>query len=228
MRFGIFFLSVALLLAHRAVTLQGGNLVLLWPAASCMAVGLGYITRLRHRVFGKRHDGSIAPAAVAVLFPYLIYLWTVWHLIRLISREPPHNILVDDVLIGRRLLSSELPAEIRTVVDLTSEFPEPTALRKVQNYISAPMLDAEGPSCASLAELAARIAEAETPIYIHCAQGHGRTGLVAAAVLIVRGISSSSESAIQFVRTVRPSVDLNAKQRQILQRSLQLIRDDRN
>jgi hypothetical protein len=222
MKYGAFFSTLSLLSAFQAFTSGGWFLLLAWPAISFGAIGLAYLT-LGHRVFGKRSDGSMTFASVAILLPYLLYLWVVWHLIRLVSREPAYNTLVDGVLIGRRLLSSEIPVATQTVVDLTSEFPEPVALRSVSNYVAAPMLDASVLPPQSLANLASRIAMADTPVYIHCAQGHGRTGLVAALLLLARGDAENPDAAMQMIQSSRPLVGLNGVQRVCLVEAAKLI-----
>ncbi len=55
------------------------------------------------------------------------------------------------------------------------------------------------------------------PGVIHCAQGHGRTGLVAAAVLVVFRRAQTVSEAIAMVQTVRPGIELNTMQRSILE-----------
>ena len=222
MKYGVLFSALSLLLAFYAFTSGGWFLLLAWPAISFGVIGLAYLT-LGHRVFGKRSDGSMAFASVAILLPYLLYLWGVWHIIRLVSREPAYNTLADCVLIGRRLLSRELPAGTRTVVDLTSEFPEPSVLRSVANYVAAPMLDASVLPPQSLADLASQIATAETPLYIHCAQGHGRTGLVAALFLLARGDADNPDTAIEMIQSSRPLVGLNGVQRASLLATSKLL-----
>ena len=222
MKYGVLFSALSLLLAFYAFTSGGWFLLLAWPAISFGVIGLAHLT-FGHRVFGKRPDGSMAFASVAILFPYLLYLWGVWHIIRLLSREPAHNTLVDGVLIGRRLLAAELPAGTQTVVDLTSEFPEPSALRSVSNYVAAPILDASVLPPESLADLASQIATAETPLYIHCAQGHGRTGLVAALFLLARGDADTPDTAIEMIQSSRPLVGLNGVQRASLLAASKLL-----
>ncbi len=111
----------------------------------------------------------MAPAAVLVLAPYLLYVCSIWHLVRQLSREPAISRVDDELLIGRRLLSDELPTGIQTVVDLTSEFAELRRLRSVHKYISFPILDASTRSAAEIAELAANVVNRDAPICIHCA-----------------------------------------------------------
>lgn len=222
MKYGVLFSTLSLLLAFYAFASGGWLFLLAWPATSFGVIGLAYLA-LGYRVFGKRPDGSMTFASVAILLPYLLYLWGVWHIVRLVSREPAHNTLIDGVFIGRRLLAAELPAGIQTVVDLTSEFPEPSALRSVSNYVAAPMLDASVLPPQSMADLACQIATAETPLYIHCAQGHGRTGLVAALFLLARGDADTPDTAIEMIQSSRPLVGLNSVQRASLLAASKLL-----
>ena len=222
MKYGVLFSLLSFLLACYSVTSGGWFLLMLWPVFSVGIVGLAYLT-LGHRVFGKCPDGSLHCASVVILLPYLLYVWGVWHLIRIVSREPAYSTLADGILIGRRLLSSELPAGIRTVVDLTSEFPESSALRSVPNYIAAPMLDGSVLAPQSLVAIASRIVTSETPVYIHCAQGHGRTGLIAALLLIARGDADDPDAAMALIRSSRPLMGLNNVQRSALMDASLLI-----
>ncbi len=228
MKYGVLFSAFALILAYFAFASGGWFLLLLWPSFSFGVVGMGYLS-VGHRVFGKRHDGAMRPDSVVILLPFLLYVWGVWHVARVVSREPPHNKVTDELLVGRRLLVSELPAGIQTVVDLTCEFPESRVAEVVPNYISAPMLDGSALSPQSLAGITTRLESAEIPIFIHCAQGHGRTGVVAALFLIARGEAGDPESAIALLKTHRPLVRINRVQMSALEAAVLLNQTaDRN
>ncbi|WP_236696550.1 dual specificity protein phosphatase family protein [Rhodopirellula islandica] len=79
------------------------------------------------------------------------------------------------------------------------------------------MLDGTGATAKELRELANEIQQMPKPVLIHCAQGHGRTGLVASAVLLVSGAAQTASDAIAMVQAVRPGIELNATQRSILE-----------
>ena len=222
MKYGVLFLTLSFFLFLMAFVFRGWFLLLLWPATSLCLVGLGYVV-FGHRVFGKCSDGSMRFTRMMILLPYLGSLWLLWHVIRLVSREPAYNTLVDGIVIGRRLLSKELPFDINTVVDLTSEFPAPLALRSVRNYVAAPMLDGFVLAPHLLAELVSNIVSTDSPVFIHCAQGHGRTGLVAALVLVARGDASHAENALDMVKSCRPLVRLNTVQKRTLHQAASLI-----
>src|SRR5947207_1355977 len=84
---------------------------------------------------------------------------------------------------------SALSAASMLVVDLTSEFADPRAVRMARDsYLCVPTLDACAPDATAAREALERIDASDKPVYIHCAQGHGRTGSFAAALLIRRGL----------------------------------------
>lgn len=216
MKYATLFMLLAIAIGFSAISRGGWWLLLLYPAMSLAIISLSYF-RLGYVVYGKRADGRIAVWALLLLLPYLMYLWVVWHCVRLASKEDAWNRLGDGLILSRRLVGNELPADTASVVDLTCEFFEPASLRgrasSVHNYRSFPMLDGSARSAKEIRGLATEILSMPKPVLIHCAQGHGRTGLVAAAVLLVSGSANSVEEAIKMVRAVRPGVGLNSAQR---------------
>ncbi|MCB9920538.1 MAG: dual specificity protein phosphatase family protein [Planctomycetaceae bacterium] len=214
MKYGILFATVAVLLVMLPVSQRGWQILLLWPAVSFGIVSLGYL-RLGPRVYGKSERGLLSPMTQLVLLPYLLYLWAVWYAVRIVKREPAFNTLTENISIGRRLLSRELPNDIDHVVDLTCEFNEPKALRSL-TYHSFQILDGFVPSSGQLHEWSDRISKLSGNIYIHCAEGHGRTGLMAAGVLLHLGHSQTPDEALQFIRSKRPLVRLGQRQLAVL------------
>ncbi|MEZ6101087.1 MAG: tyrosine-protein phosphatase [Pirellulaceae bacterium] len=168
--------------------------------------------------FGKQADGSRSKVAVLLLWPYLTYVAIVWHVVRLFSRESPTDTLTDKLILSRRLLARELPEDIASVVDLTCEFTEPIAQWPNVSYVCFPMLDGLGASPEQLRCLATKILNLPSPVLVHCAQGHGRTGLVAATVMLVSRKARTAEEAIVMIQSVRPGVELNRAQRSLLEK----------
>jgi protein-tyrosine phosphatase len=214
MRHGLLLAMVAVTMAALAATHRGACWLLLWPALSFAVVASGYLL-FGPAVFGKSRHGVLSPVAHVVLLPYLLFAWSVWHVLRLVSRETAYNQLTDRLLIGRRLLSHELPAEVDHVVDLTCEFNEPRHLRE-RSYRSFPILDGADVTTDELQQWAGEVAGLHGTAYIHCAQGHGRTGLFAAAVLLSSGQASTPDEALRLVVACRCGVQLSASQRQVL------------
>jgi len=199
---------------YYGIQVGGFGVTLFWPGLSFSIVASGYFG-LGPRVFGKRSDGTIAWYALVLLLPYFVYTWVVWRLVLLFSREDCYNRVSPELYLGRRALAHELPPEVATVVDLTSEFPEPKGVRTGREYICVPTLDACVPS--NFEALVERILDLSPPTYIHCAQGHGRSGTLVAALLMAKGTAKDADEAMSLVRTARPGVRLNARQEAFLQ-----------
>ncbi|TWU62021.1 tyrosine-protein phosphatase [Crateriforma conspicua] len=216
MKYGLLFSFLAIAIAGVAVRTGSWSWLLLHPAFSFGLVGASYLLS-KPEIFGKQPDGSRSTLALLLLLPYLAYVAIVWYVVRLVSRESKADALTDDLILSRRLLAKELPSEVASVVDLTCEFTEPIAKRPGVSYLCFPMLDGLGASSERLRTLAAEIIELPSPVLIHCAQGHGRTGLVAAAVLLVSGKARTAEEAIAMIQSVRPGVELNRMQRSLLE-----------
>ncbi len=216
MRYGFFFLLLAIAITFAAA--RGGHWawLLFYPAFSFGAVAAAYFFSAP-AVFGKRIDGSRSKLGTLLVLPYLAYVSVVWHLIRLLSREPKLNSLGDDFILSRRLLSHELPENISSVVDLTCEFTEPIEKWNVRSYVCFPMLDASNATANEIRQLATHILKMPKPVLIHCAQGHGRTGLVAAAVMLVSGKAKTASDALAIVQEARPGIELNRMQYSILE-----------
>lgn len=189
---------------------------LVWIGVDFAAFGYAHHSANPH-IFGKAQSGRLSAIRTAAFLPLLLYTWGVWHLIRLLSREPACNSVTEDIEIGRRLITRELKRDYCNYVDLTAEFPEPGAAVR-PGYISLPVLDAATPSRDALRAAIAALRPGLT--FIHCAQGHGRTGLFAAALLMHRGLAKNADDAVSLIQKARPAVRLNKKQMDFL-RSLE-------
>jgi hypothetical protein len=145
----------------------------------------------------------------------LLYTAIVWHLVRGFSREPAHNEVSDDLVIGRRLLPGELKGEFANYVDLTAEFVEPAAFRSAPGYLCFPILDGAAPDAKALADFVSRLHPGRT--FIHCAQGHGRTALLALAVMLKSGAARTVDEGLNKLRAVRPGIGLSPAQRRCIE-----------
>lgn len=222
MKYGVAFSLVAAALCFYAVRSGSVFLLLLWPAVSFGLVAVAYFIS-EPAVFGKRQDGSMSKGNMLVLLPYLFYLWSVWHVARILSREDAVNSLEADVIIGRRLLPRELTFTPGAIVDLTCEFPEPPAIRSSGRYVSFPILDASAATPETIAEFAKQLRGLESPVFIHCAQGHGRTALIASALLLSKGLASNADEALSKVQNARPLARPNALQSRTLKAAVERL-----
>ena len=200
-----------MLIAWFGIRNGGWLLLLLWPAANCFCIGVSYVVKFP-QLFGKRANGLLNPFSTFILLPYLSYLWLVWHALRLTQSENAHDELDERFTIGRRLLHAEMPSDIQNVIDLTCEFNEPRKIASQFNYLSFPILDATAPSSVDLQSFVQKIDSLDGKSYIHCAQGHGRTGLVMAAILLNHHPELTVDDAIKKIKSVRPALRCNSEQ----------------
>ena len=215
MRNALTFLVLAAGLVVLAVLYPGVRWGLLWAGGNFVVVAAAY-ARQKPQVFGKRADGTMAWGPRLLLLPYLWLTWLVWYGQTRFSREAVWDEVAPGLWLGRRASAAELPPGISLVVDLTSEFAEPSALRTGRVYLYLPSLDNAVPDRKEFEKAVQTIAAWEGGVYIHCALGHGRSALVMAAVLAARGLAGSPEEAWARVKQARPGVKLDRVQQAFL------------
>jgi hypothetical protein len=215
-------IAIALLI----FALRGGwRLLVFWPALSFGIVSIAYLTE-DARWFGKRRDGARSWLATILLLPYLLYVHCVWMLQIAISREPAISFVNSSLAVSRRLLPGELPASVERVCDLTCEFVDPICVRSKPGYCCHPILDAGACSAAELVDLARELPPSNNgTLLIHCANGHGRTGMFAAVWLLTHEIVTTPDDAIKMLKDARPGIGLRARQRRLVTEAFTTLRD---
>jgi protein-tyrosine phosphatase len=203
--YALIFLLLTACLVFQAILLRGAGWLLLWPALSFMLLAAAY-GGLGTSVLGKRPDGRMAWWGLLLFLPYLFLTWVVWHLLRVFSRAPCCHEVAPGLWLGRRALAHELPPGVGLVVDLTAEFPEPTGVRTGRTYVSVPILDAAAPGEDVLRAVIKQTASWPGIAYVHCASGHGRSAVLAAAVLVRRGLARDAADAESRLRRARPGM----------------------
>ncbi len=186
-----------------------GGIVLIWIGSNFLILGFAHWRGL-HGIFGKRPNGTLQFCHRVLFFPLLTYTAVVWHLLRLFSREPAYSVVTEYLTVGRRLLPSELRDKFENYIDLTAEFSEPQAIRLIQPYFSLPILDGAAPVPEQLQQAIAHLRPGRT--FVHCAQGHGRTGLLALAVLLASGEAHNIDDGLRMLTMARPKIGLNKEQ----------------
>lgn len=210
------FLLIGALLAYLARERGGAAWALLWPASNCLLVGAAYYGEAG-KVFGKREDGSFSPFRRAFMLPFLLATWTVWRLQVFLERENAFDRAAEGVFLGRRPRRGEYPPGTDCVADLTSEFARPPHHPEGADYFCLPVLDAFVPEDAAFAELVEKAAAKKT-VFAHCANGHGRSAVFCAALLLRRGDVALPEEAWEVVLRARPLCALNPAQAALLER----------
>lgn len=215
MEYPILFLVLGAFLAAMGAKVGGFGYVLVWLGASFVLTGIGHIA-CGGRIYGKKPAGALPLWSKLLHGPFLVYTWGIWHLVRLFSREEATSRVNDSLSIGRRLLPHEAPEGFANWVDLTAEFDEPSELRKQDGYLCLPILDGGIPTFAELHAAIGRLQPGTT--YVHCAQGHGRTGIFALALLFHQGAIGDLDAGLALLRKVRPALNLNPRQKRFVQR----------
>ena len=191
--------------------------LLAWPAVSFLLVALAYATS-NPALLGKQPAGGIRIGSALLLLPYFALTWATWHVVRLGSRGGAGHEVAPGVYVGRRPYLRELPPDTRLVVDMTGEFVAARGIRlgPGRSYLCVPTLDGSAPpesALRTISDAIATVREKGGSVYIHCAQGRGRSAAVAAAVLIAKGLAADVDEAERLMTKARPVVRLNAAQR---------------
>ena len=213
-RHGYSLVALGLVLISVGVIKRSWLLLLCWLGIDFLAVGFAHIAGV-HWIFGKRKDRTLPFWSWTAFLPFFAYTTIVWHLVRLVSREPKQNTVTPELVVGRRLIPSEIEGDFENYIDLTAEFSEPARIRRKRGYSSFPILDASAPEPAALIAAVRQLPRGRT--FIHCAQGHGRTGLFALAVLLRNGIAHNVADGLRILQHARPKIILNRTQLRCIQ-----------
>ncbi len=215
-RFTVVFALVTVVFVGVAMTWRPCALVMAWPASTCALLAAGY-AGLVPNACGKHANGQLRLVNVVFLLPYLCPYWIIWRLRRVLDRQECCHEISPGLFVGRRLMGHELPHDIGLVVDLTSEFAEPEQLRSTAHYLCLPILDGGAVPLGGLLNAVSKINAFNGPTLIHCAEGHGRSAMLAIAVLIARGTAAEIAEALSMIRSHRPNARLRRQQRLLLE-----------
>lgn len=209
------FLVIGAGLTILAAVHRGPAWALLWPGAAFLVVAGAYF-RESPAIFGKRRDGTVAWPPRVLLAPYLVATWVAWRLHRWVSRRPWCTEVIPGLWFGGRPGGNDLPEGVSLVVDMTAEFAEPRAVVARADYRCLPTLDATAPAEGPFVALVREIADSPRGVYVHCAIGLGRSAVVAAGVLLAKGLAAGANQAVALLKKDRPKVNLSRSQRNLL------------
>jgi len=201
---------------------QGGwYWVAVWVGLNFIALGLAHAVGFP-RIFGKRPDGTLPWWSWILFLPLLLSSLAVWQLLRFGLNEAAYHKIDDQLEIGRRLSAAEADYNYAAWLDLTAEFQEPGPIRRSSSYINFPILDGGAPTAAALKSMLDRLPQGR--IFVHCAQGHGRAGLVTLALLLKSGRAATIEEGLAKLKAVRPGVLLSPAQKRCAREFFDLLK----
>jgi hypothetical protein len=166
-----------------------------------------------------------SPVIRVILLPYPALGGTTLYLARWFDREGLLNQVAPGIYIGRLPFPFELSAlreaGIGGILNLCWEFPRLSGTDGESGMGTAhvPILDGSPPSDRQFWEAVRWVARWRAEgrvVLIHCAQGHGRSATITAAVLLLLGLASDLELALLMVRAARPLAKPSRMQREAL------------
>jgi len=204
------------------------SLIFGWFAIANLAVALSYLwdPEVGVRMLSKNVETGGLKLQGWWLAPYLLGLWLFWAVKHLILGEHPFDLVAEGIYVGRFCMRypSEFPVECTHVVDLTAEFPVRGRVLQGRTFRCLPSLDREMPQEQPLGLLAHEVAGWGGVTYIHCANGHGRSAVLAAMVLVLRGQCGSVAEGIGLMKARRSVISAQPHQIAAGQRALQYAR----
>ena len=185
-----------------------------WCLLSMILCGLSYLY-LGPTILGKTPQGDLPFLRRLINAPWIWEYQAIVAIDRWLGFEGMNEISTG-LWLARRPLASEIPKDIRLVVDLTAESARVSGLPTQADYLCLPTLDGYAPATEAFGELVRQVSEHPGPVLIHCARGHGRSATVMAGVLLQRGLVRDVGSAYGLMKSKRKRVHLHRRQLTLL------------
>ena len=182
--------------------------LLLWLILNLSIMSIAYLSHNPKLILGKSSKGEINYFFLFINLPWLLFTWSIFRVQMFVSREN----IVDEIAETNIFISSK-PLEdfdfdsYDLIVDLTAEFLRDKVADK--NYICYPNLDG----------MALTTSYDEIEIFsnkrvlVHCANGHGRSALFVASLLLDLGFVESFEKGLALVKKSRSLAVPNGEQK---------------
>eukprot|EP01029_Cantina_marsupialis_P029704 TRINITY_DN782031_c0_g1_i1.p1 TRINITY_DN782031_c0_g1~~TRINITY_DN782031_c0_g1_i1.p1 ORF type:complete len:348 (+),score=77.80 TRINITY_DN782031_c0_g1_i1:31-1044(+) len=165
-------------------------------------------------------NGKIFLPSLIFLLPYFIIIWSFWWLRHTISNEDPYNMIIENLIVGRfpKKYPSEFPEEkVGIIVDLTGEMYARSCVKEGRQYFCLPSFDMQMPEPEEFFRVAKIVTDYQDDlVYIHCANGHGRSSSFCAVVMVMRGFCDTIDEAFEMIKKHRPAVGIRQPQKDML------------
>ena len=166
---------------------------------SSATLSVAYIEDKPNFILGKKENGEINIYLLILNFPWLVFTWTIFRVQMFVSQEN----IVDHVK-GTKIYISSRPlngfdfSSYNVIVDLTAEFLKDEVIN--QKYICYSNLDGM-PLTNSYNDINIF---AKKTILVHCANGHRRSALFVAQLLLDLGLVQTFAEGVERVKKSRP------------------------
>jgi len=209
-QYGSIFLLVAVLAVCWAMSARYAVMcgLLCWLAVSCFWVATAFFLHHPEMLMGKRQNGSVNLLYCLVNLPFLVIYWTTWLIRHFLLHHEPINEIAGTSISVSCWPGFHVPLDrYDLVIDVTSEMPKWYQHGNAK-YICLPNLDGVP---LDRYELPVEI-NRNMRILVHCAQGRGRSALVACLILMKLGYADTAAEAVSLLRRSRPSISLSRHQ----------------
>lgn len=186
--------------------------LLVWLFFNFLTMSIAYGLNKPWLLLGKKKSGEVNLFLLVLNFPWLLFTWLIFHLQMFLSGENRVDEIGNTaIFIASKPLKGFDFTAYDLVVDLTAEFLKSSSCRSKQ-YRCYPNLDAM-----PLMTLYEDVSEFKNKsILVHCANGHGRSALFVAHLLVDLNIVFSIEDGLKLISLNRPLAILNKEQRKSL------------
>ncbi|KAL0401493.1 UNVERIFIED_CONTAM: hypothetical protein Slati_4179200 [Sesamum latifolium] len=171
-------------------------------------------------LLGKSSDGSFPIWSRIMFFPYLYFVRAFSFVRRFTSGEAPYSEISEGLYVGGwPYAPDKLPPGNPAIIDCTCELPRKKEFSG-HAYLCIPTWDTRAPQPGEIemaVNWACRKRAQKTPIFIHCAYGHGRSVTVMCALLVALGLAEDWKNAEKLIKEKRPYIRLNGLHRKALE-----------
>merc|ERR1719242_1296943 len=176
----------------------------------------------------SKKTGKPNPIVFIYFLPFYLFLWSTWALKHIIACEDPYNMSYETqdgkrIWIGRYPVFG-IPDECDIVVDCTVEYPGIWLSDRV--YFNVPSLDMVLATPEEFRKAAEDIIQefknGKKSAFIHCANGHGRSGLMAALVIVLLGEIETIGECRTKLKEKRTVINWQPNQEAVVEEALKI------
>ena len=199
MKFTLFFLTLSLYTLWYFIEniKEVQSFFILWLVVNFLIMTLAYALNKPSWIMGKNQKGEIAKTLLILNLPWLLFTWIIFWVQMLLSRENRVNeIISNHIYIASRPLKGFNYKPYDLIIDLTAEFLKDS----VNSYICYPNLDG---MALSQSYKSIEIFKNKR-VLVHCANGHGRSALFVAGLLVDLELVESFDEGLYTIKQCRP------------------------